>query len=54
MKEILVSIIDDDMSEPDVTFSVVLSDVKGVGVYLIQVWPRWCSNVCVSPTYPHV
>ena len=25
------------MSEPDVTFHVVLSDVKGIGVFLVQV-----------------
>ena len=36
-KEIEVSIIDDDMSEPDVTFNVVLKDVRGVGVVIVQV-----------------
>jgi len=36
-KEVEISIIDDDMSEPDVTFTVVLSDLKGVGVFLMQV-----------------
>mmetsp|Transcript_8922 Transcript_8922/g.24087 ORF Transcript_8922/g.24087 Transcript_8922/m.24087 type:complete len:863 (+) Transcript_8922:104-2692(+) len=35
-KEIEVSIIDDDMTEPDVTFNVMLSDLKGVGVVLVQ------------------
>jgi len=35
-KGIEVSIIDDDCQEPDVTFSVVLSDVQGEAV-LIQV-----------------
>mmetsp|Transcript_8923 Transcript_8923/g.24093 ORF Transcript_8923/g.24093 Transcript_8923/m.24093 type:complete len:863 (+) Transcript_8923:104-2692(+) len=35
-KEIEISIIDDDMSEPDVTFCVVLSDLQGVGVVLVQ------------------
>jgi len=41
-KEITISIIDDEMAEPDVTFHVLLSEVKGVGVVLVQV----CS-VCV-------
>ena len=36
-KEIEVSIIDDDMSEPDVTFDVVLTNLKGMGVVIVQV-----------------
>ncbi len=42
VKEIEVHIIDDDMSEPDVTFSVVLSNLKGGGVVLVQV--RFCMH----------
>lgn len=46
-KEIVVPIVDDDMSEPDVTFSVVLTDLKGADAHLVQVR-------CCLPCFGHL
>lgn len=39
-KEVMIPIVDDDMSEPDVTFQVVLSDLKGANTFFVQVRGR--------------
>jgi solute carrier family 8 (sodium/calcium exchanger) len=35
-REIVIPIIDDDMSEPDVTFTMLLSGAVGEAVYIVQ------------------
>ncbi len=41
-REIEIKIIDDDMAEPDVTLSVVLFDVVGDNIYIVQVRDWGC------------